>query len=155
MTTNTVTAIASNAASSSSSVAGPPQTGFLQNKVLSGVVFGVAGLVGLVLLVLLATFAIRRRKKKKFIEDAVSFDPVRMGNYHDAMESGVGENVRASVSTGNVINGPEVRQSPAFIDYAPPTNRSYLPPSSNMPSYASPSQGRYNATGQAYASTYD
>jgi hypothetical protein len=149
-----VTTIASDASPSSSSVAGPPQTGFLQNKVLSGVVFGIAGLVGLVLIVLLATFAIRRRKNKKLIEDAVSFDPVRMGNYHDAMESGLGETVRSSVSTGHVSNGPEVRQSPAFIDYAPPANRSYLPPSSNMPSYPSPSQGQYNVTGQTYASTY-
>jgi len=89
------------------------------------------------------------------MEDAVSFDPVRMGNYHNAMESGLGENIRASISTGHVSDGPEVRQSPAFIDYTPPANRSYLPPSSNMPSYASPSQGQYNVTGKPYVSTHD
>ncbi|KIM46024.1 hypothetical protein M413DRAFT_23816 [Hebeloma cylindrosporum] len=153
--THTVTAIASDASPSSSSVAGPPQTSFLQNKVLSGVVFGIAGLVGLVLIILLATFAIRRRRNKKLVEDAVSFDPVVMGNYHGSMESGLGEKVRTSVSTGHGSNGPEVRQSPAFIDYAPPPNRSYLPPSADMPSYASHLQGQYNATGQPYTSTYD
>jgi hypothetical protein len=127
----------------------------LQNKVLSGVVFGIAGLVGLVLLIIIATFVIRRRRNKRLFEEALSFDPVRMGNYYHVMGSGQGS-IRASVSTGHASYGPEVRQSSAFIDYAPPANLSYQSAESfNSSSYASPSQGQYNTTGKPYASPYE
>jgi len=53
--------------------------GFLQNKVLSGVVFGVVGLVVLVILLLVATIAIRRSRRRQLVEEAVSFDPTAMG----------------------------------------------------------------------------
>ncbi|KDR83578.1 hypothetical protein GALMADRAFT_133009 [Galerina marginata CBS 339.88] len=129
-------------------------TSFLQNKVLSGVVFGIAGFVGLVVLILIATFAMRRRRNKKFLEDDVSFDPVRMGTggYHDASETGI--SVRGSSSTGRGSNAPEVRQAPSFTDYAPPS-RTYLPPSANMASYSYPQQqqGYYNNNQQPYGSS--
>jgi len=154
--TGTVTAtIAGSTSPSSSSVAGSPPTGFLQNKVLSWIVFGISGLVGLALLIILAAFLIRRRRNKKLFEDTLNFDPVTMGNYHHTIESGQGESTRASISTGHASHGPEVRQSPAFIDYAPPGNHSYHPALPSMPTYASPSQGQHNTTGQSYTSPYE
>ncbi|KAF7331901.1 hypothetical protein MKEN_00070400 [Mycena kentingensis (nom. inval.)] len=51
-----------------------PQS-FLENKPLSGAVFGLVGLVVLVLLFVIATFFIRRRKRSRLTDDALSFDP--------------------------------------------------------------------------------
>ncbi|KAF8974351.1 hypothetical protein BDZ97DRAFT_14669 [Flammula alnicola] len=56
----------SSAAPSTTAVAAANKS-FLQNKVLSGIVFALVGVIGLVLLILLATFAIRRRRNKKLI----------------------------------------------------------------------------------------
>jgi len=52
----------------------PPKS-FLQNKVLSGVVFALVGLIGLVVLLAIATFALRRKRNNKLLKEAVSFDP--------------------------------------------------------------------------------
>jgi hypothetical protein len=108
-------------------------------------------------LIMFATFALRRRRNKRLIEDAVSFDPVNMGTgtgYPGALETG--QVNRASSSTGdqsNWSNGPEVRNTLAFTDYAP-SARSYLPPSANL-AYSYAQQGPYNNNQQPYAQSFN
>ncbi|KAF8076241.1 hypothetical protein FPV67DRAFT_404980 [Lyophyllum atratum] len=63
------------AAPSSTQSAVPPPKGFLQNKVLSGVVFSLVGLIGLVIILAIATFALRRKRNNKLQNEALSFDP--------------------------------------------------------------------------------
>ena len=68
-----------------SSAAGPPPSevpvtkakGFLENKPLSGFVFGLAGLVFLVIVFIVITSFVRRRNRKRLLTDAekFSFDP--------------------------------------------------------------------------------
>ncbi|CAA7259554.1 unnamed protein product [Cyclocybe aegerita] len=141
-TTHTVTAFASDTSASAapSEVATPQRSSFLQNKAASGVVFGIVGLIGLILIVFLATFALRRRRNKKLLEDAVSFDPSKVGTVYQDMEAGPGGE-KASMSTAHGSTGQEVRQAPAFADYGPP--RPYMPPPSNMSPYASPVVGQH------------
>jgi hypothetical protein len=134
----------------------------LQNKVLSGVVFAIAGIIALAILIMVATFALRRRRNKRLIEDAVSFDPVNMGTgtgYPNTLETGQVNRSRASSSTGrqsNWSNGPEVRNTPSFTDYAP-SPRSYLPPSANLASYsyAQQEQDYYNNNQQPYTQSFN
>jgi len=52
----------------------PTPTSFLQNKVLSGFIFGLAGLIGLVLLTLVGTYFVRRKQISKLLNDAIKFD---------------------------------------------------------------------------------
>jgi len=111
---------------------------------------------------MVATFALRRRRSKMLLEDAVSFDPVNMGTgagYADALETGqVNANrSRASTSTGrnsNWSNGPEVRNTLAYTDYAP-SPRSYLPPSANLASYSFAQQGQYSSNQQPYPQSFN
>ncbi|KAF8808524.1 hypothetical protein BYT27DRAFT_7188823 [Phlegmacium glaucopus] len=74
---NTVTALATSTISSSGSNPAPAK-GFLANRVLSGTVFGLVGLVSLIFLIVIASCVIKRRRKKKLLEDAVPvrFEPV-------------------------------------------------------------------------------
>ncbi|KAF8165191.1 hypothetical protein B0H34DRAFT_227530 [Crassisporium funariophilum] len=138
--TRTVTATAAADTSTSSAIAAPKS--FLQNKVLSGVVFALAGLVGLVIIIVVATLAIRRSRRKKLLDDAMSFDPVKMGtNYDDHLENGNMEKSRVSSSTGHGSNGPEIVHSAPFSDYAP---RPY------PTSYAYPTGGAQVGGGQPY-----
>ncbi|PPQ77376.1 hypothetical protein CVT25_010958 [Psilocybe cyanescens] len=155
---STQTVIAFPADSSSSSSATPSavaHTSFLQNKVLSGLVFALAGVVGLVVIVSILTFVIRRKRTRRLVEDAVSFDPVKMGaGYHNALEAGHSPQsnyVRSSTSTGRASNGPEVRQTPAFADYAPPPppSQMYMSSSASVASYHS--QQGYNNSQQQQA----
>ena len=50
---------------------------FLENKPLSGFVFGLAGLVGLIIVFIVVAFFVRRRNRKRLLADAstFSFDP--------------------------------------------------------------------------------
>lgn len=70
--TNSVEGQASALAPSHSAL--PTSTSFLQNKALSGVVFGLAGLAGLVLITLAATYFIRRKKRRELEEDAAQLE---------------------------------------------------------------------------------
>ncbi|KAL0949666.1 hypothetical protein HGRIS_009704 [Hohenbuehelia grisea] len=56
-----------------------PKT-FLQNKPLSSFVFTLVGLVGIALISLMATCLIRRRRRKRLMDEAISFDPTSMGS---------------------------------------------------------------------------
>jgi hypothetical protein len=51
----------------------------LQNKTLSGIVFAVVGVVAFVLIVAIATIALRRSRKKRLHDEAISFDPASLG----------------------------------------------------------------------------
>lgn len=59
---------------------------FLQNKALSGVVFALGGLAGLLMILTVASCALRRRRNKRLMQEAISFDPVSINDsyYHNA-----------------------------------------------------------------------
>ncbi|KAJ6516032.1 hypothetical protein C8R45DRAFT_958516 [Mycena sanguinolenta] len=88
----TVSNIVFETQSSAPTTSAAPSTheSFLQNKALSGSVFGVAGLIVLVLLVILATCVFRRRRRNRLLDDAVSFDPslLATAEQYDASEKG-------------------------------------------------------------------
>jgi hypothetical protein len=53
---------------------------------LAGAVLGLAGLVGLVLLFIIATWALRRRKRSRLMDEAISFEPTAQHSYVEDME---------------------------------------------------------------------
>jgi len=110
--TQTVTAEPSPIASPPA-IAGGSNTSFLQNRVASGFVFTIVGIFGLVLCFFIATFFIRRRKNKRLIEDAVSFDPVTVG--YDDMEK-----AKQSSSLGH--GSHDVNIPPMHNHYSPPSH---------------------------------
>ena len=73
----TTTEITSTTAPPSSGTSGSKGKTFLQNKPLSGFVYGLAGLVVLIILIIAVTSYVRRRKRKRLMTDAsgFSFDP--------------------------------------------------------------------------------
>jgi hypothetical protein len=72
-----VVVVGGSASQSAANNAGSTQraVSFLENKPLSGAIFGLVGLVGLVLIFTIATFFLRRRKRSRLHDDAMSFDP--------------------------------------------------------------------------------
>ncbi|KAF5388135.1 hypothetical protein D9615_000260 [Tricholomella constricta] len=72
---HTITTFLNAVPSAPPSAVPPPPKSFLQNKVLSGVVFALVGLVGLVIILAVATFAIRRKRNKELLNEAISFNP--------------------------------------------------------------------------------
>ncbi|KAG6890880.1 hypothetical protein C0995_000837 [Termitomyces sp. Mi166 len=69
------------ATSNTSRTATPTGQSFLQNKTLSGVVFALAGLFGVVAILALAIFTVRRRRNKRLLKEAISFDPTAVNEY--------------------------------------------------------------------------
>ncbi|KAG2013479.1 hypothetical protein CC2G_010389 [Coprinopsis cinerea AmutBmut pab1-1] len=58
---------------------------FLDNKVLSGVVFGICGLVGLLLILLLVFFVTRKtRRNRKLEQEIISWDPDHVQTFGNA-----------------------------------------------------------------------
>ncbi|PPQ65245.1 hypothetical protein CVT26_000222 [Gymnopilus dilepis] len=143
--THTVTALPDIPSNTPSASPSPTSSSFLQNKVLSGVVFTIVGIIGLTILVMIATLAIRRSRKKRLLNEAVSFDPVNFdANYHDSLENGqlTKSKSRTSTSTGfgsSWSHGPEVRNAPAFD--SPPSLPSYN--MANAPFYQQGQAGYY------------
>ena len=110
--TVTSTAAATSVSPSATLGAEPRPTAFLQNQVLSGVVFGLAGLIGLTILIAIATCAIRRRRNKRLIQEAVKFDPVGIPtNYDDRLENGIMEKPGFGSSNGHE---PDIQSSVLF-----------------------------------------
>ncbi|GLB33662.1 hypothetical protein LshimejAT787_0105460 [Lyophyllum shimeji] len=75
----------------------PPPKSFLQNKVLSGVVFALIGLIALFVILAMATFALRRKRNNRLLKEAISFDPSstmdsthHYGDEKDRMSMGFG-----------------------------------------------------------------
>ena len=83
-----------NSAPSNSATPTPPAVnqGFLQNKPLSGSIFGLLGLVGLFAIIAIVTCSIRRRRSGRLLKEAISFDPVTtlgsQRHYGDVKRSG-------------------------------------------------------------------
>ena len=74
--------LGSSTSAAPSAVAGASKS-FLENKVASGVVFGICGLAGLALILLIVWFALRKtRRLKKLEKEIISFDPDDVGHYH-------------------------------------------------------------------------
>jgi hypothetical protein len=99
--------------------------GFLDNKVLSGVVFGICGLVALILILIGVWFIMRRTKRKKELEEIISWDPEDVAKFHsgDRAETSSIDKISLNGSTGSLRNytGGEVRPGSApFASYHPP-----------------------------------
>ncbi|KAJ6629131.1 hypothetical protein B0H10DRAFT_25410 [Mycena sp. CBHHK59/15] len=138
--TNVFTAESSATQSASAATHG---SSFLQNKALSGSVFGLAGLVGLVLIIGVATFALRRRRRRRLLNDAVSFDPGLLPSATDRYnESERGHSDGGSVGSGRGIPGygmyrpepPPMQQRQEYYDPRGPQG----PPQSYYSAYAPP-----------------
>lgn len=62
--------------------AGAAKSSFLENKVASGIVFGLCGLVGLVLILFIIWLAMRKRRRIAALEEEIiSFDPKAVGSH--------------------------------------------------------------------------
>ncbi|KAK0482136.1 hypothetical protein EDD18DRAFT_1362743 [Armillaria luteobubalina] len=131
---HTVTAFASAAeesATGSSSSDATTQTGvthksFLQNKPLSGFVFALCGLVGLVLILLVVTFTLRRRRKNKLLNEAISFDPQGSAYHPDGdMEEKLTHQRTMNSIGGSVSGTQENGSSTGHGMYMPPATHGY------------------------------
>jgi len=81
----------------------PVNKTFLQNKALLGVVFALAGLAGLIIILTVANFALRRRRNKRLLQEAISFAPVSInGSYHHSADMG-----RSSMEKRSIDNNHE------------------------------------------------
>ncbi|KAF9263543.1 hypothetical protein L218DRAFT_999419 [Marasmius fiardii PR-910] len=130
----TVTAFVTHSASSTPTTAPVTNKSFLQNKPLSGFVFALCGIVGVVLIILTATFAMRRRRRMKLENEAISYDPsIGRGSYHDDMETRL-VNEKASSEHGTTFGSAGVYGT----TYAPKPDGMYY------------DQGHYPAYGQQY-----
>ncbi|KAK0242853.1 hypothetical protein EDD85DRAFT_947006 [Armillaria nabsnona] len=130
---HTVTAFASaaeeSATGSSSSAAtetGATHKSFLQNKPLSGFVFALCGIVGLVLILLVVTFTLRRRRKNKLLNEAISFDPQGSAYHPDRDMEEKLTHQRAVNSIGGSVSGThENGSSTGHGMYMPPAPHGY------------------------------
>lgn len=115
---NTVFVTGSAASQSSTPV---HSTSFLENKPLSGAVFGLAGLVGLVLIVFLVSFFLRRRRRNRLLDDAVSFDPSLLApaDRYDGSEKGHSSNESlGTTGSGRPMPGYGTTYNPEPAQYA-------------------------------------
>ncbi|KAJ6599204.1 hypothetical protein DFH09DRAFT_1303726 [Mycena vulgaris] len=105
-------------AASSQSAAPVANKSFLQNKALSGAVFGVAGAIGLVLIIILATLAVRRSKRRRLLDDAVSFDPglLAAADRYDGSEKGHGSHASLG-TTGSGRPAPAPAPTAGYGNY--------------------------------------
>ncbi|KAJ7781385.1 hypothetical protein B0H16DRAFT_1498223 [Mycena metata] len=162
----TVSRIVTETASSSSTPTSAPAhtKSFLENKPLSGTIFGLLGLVVLVLIIVLATCIFRRRRRNRLLDDAVSFDPRLLAaatDHYDGSEKGQSSHGHSSnPSLGTLGSGraqgygttynAEPFQYPAYYSGAP------QPPQQHPDFYGAPqpSQQQFAAHQQPYYSTY-
>ncbi|KAF9075995.1 hypothetical protein BDP27DRAFT_1314848 [Rhodocollybia butyracea] len=80
-------------------------SGFLNNKPLEGSVFALCGIVVLVIIFVIVTFALRRSRRKRMINEALSYEPTTMHGYTNDMERGSTEKIRNSYSTTRSSSG--------------------------------------------------
>lgn len=82
--------------------AGAAKSSFLENKVASGIVFGLCGLVGLLLVLFVIWFAMRKRRRiAKLEKEIISFDPQDVGNFRHHRTSDVDRDSINSAEKGN------------------------------------------------------
>ncbi|SJL02074.1 uncharacterized protein ARMOST_05398 [Armillaria ostoyae] len=130
-TVTTFASAAEESATGSSSSAATAQTGvthksFLQNKSLSGFVFALCGIVGLVLILLVVTFTLRRRRKNKLLNEAISFDPQGSAYHPDRDMEEKLTHQRAVNSIGGSVSGThENGSSTGHGMYMPPAAHGY------------------------------
>ncbi|KAJ3860366.1 hypothetical protein EV359DRAFT_85404 [Lentinula novae-zelandiae] len=103
----TITAFVTPSASPSPSQSPVSNTnGFLNNKPLEGFVFALCGIVGIVILFLVTTFALRRSRRKRMLNEALSYEPTTTHGYTGHTDRDVNEKIRASYSSaGSSSNG--------------------------------------------------
>ncbi|KAJ3756184.1 hypothetical protein EV360DRAFT_85212 [Lentinula raphanica] len=103
----TITAfVTSSAAPSPTQTSNNASSGFLNNKPLEGFVFALCGIVAIVILFLVTTFALRRSRRKKMINEALSYEPTTTHGYTDDMNRNLMEKSRESYSsTGSAGSG--------------------------------------------------
>lgn len=99
--------------SPSSTPTSSSSSGFLNNKPLEGSVFALCGIIVLVIIFVIVTFALRRSRRKRMINEALSYEPTTMHGYtNDMEERGSTEKIRNSYSTtGSSGSGPPVAGS--------------------------------------------
>ncbi|KAJ6539209.1 hypothetical protein B0H19DRAFT_1177714 [Mycena capillaripes] len=132
-------------------------TSFLENKPLSGAVFGLAGLVGLVLIVFLVSFFLRRRRRNRLLDDAVSFDPTLLAaaDRYDGSEKGHSSNASlGTTGSGRPMPGygTTYNAEPAQYAYGGGSQQPYYgapQPAQHQEYYGAPQQMQ-----QPYYSTY-
>ncbi|KAJ3847273.1 hypothetical protein EV368DRAFT_87918 [Lentinula lateritia] len=96
----TITAFVTPSASPSPSQSSVSSTnGFLNNKPLEGFVFALCGIVGIVILFLVTTFALRRSRRKRMLNEALSYEPTTTHGYTGHTDRDVNEKTRASYSS--------------------------------------------------------
>ncbi|RDB22859.1 hypothetical protein Hypma_010349 [Hypsizygus marmoreus] len=125
---HTVTTIVDAAPSATNNLtASPAPKSFLQNKVLSGVVFTLISIIGLAILLSILAFVLRRRRNNRLMKDAISFDP------------------SSTIDSDHYYGAEKVRQSTA--------RQSFSPRSSNEHGYGSShgAAGAGQRVGSAFA----
>ncbi|KAJ4472343.1 hypothetical protein J3R30DRAFT_3709793 [Lentinula aciculospora] len=73
--------------------------GFLNNKPLEGFVFALCGIVVIVILFLVTTFALRRSRRKRMINEALSYEPTTTHGYVGDTDRDMSEKLRDSYSS--------------------------------------------------------
>ncbi|KAJ3790500.1 hypothetical protein GGU10DRAFT_383207 [Lentinula aff. detonsa] len=118
----TITAfVTSSASPSPTQSATGNSNGFLNNKPLEGFVFALCGLVAIVILVLVTTFALRRSRRKRMINEALSYEPTTTHGYVDDTERNITEKTRESYSsTGSSGSGLGPPYSVGPVAVGPP-----------------------------------
>ena len=124
--------------------------------------FGLAGLVGLVIIIMIATFAMRRNRRKKLMEEAVSFDPSYMTTGRDGDTGSLAEKGAPLVrnpSGGSGTRPPSVGsytgsyRGGAYNNPAPPPGAySGQPAYGQQQGYGGQAQG-YGGGGYGYGAT--
>ncbi|KAJ3793217.1 hypothetical protein GGU11DRAFT_422538 [Lentinula aff. detonsa] len=117
----TITAFVTSSASPSPTQSATNSNGFLNNKPLEGFVFALCGLVAIVILVLVTTFALRRSRRKRMINEALSYEPTTTHGYIDDTERNITEKTRESYSsTGSSGSGLGPPYSVGPVAVGPP-----------------------------------
>ncbi|KAJ7179262.1 hypothetical protein C8R46DRAFT_633634 [Mycena filopes] len=154
------------ASSSSTPTSAPHSESFLQNKALSGSVFGVLGLLVLVLIVVLVTFVFRRRRRNRLLDDAVSFDPrlLAAADRYDGSEKGHSANPSLGTlgSSAQPAQGYGTTYSAEPFQFYGGAQPAYYgasqPPQQHPGFYGAPQapqqQAEYPGASQAYYSPY-
>ncbi|KAK2466375.1 hypothetical protein APHAL10511_002017 [Amanita phalloides] len=85
---------------------------FLGNKTAQGIVFALVGIVVLILIIVFATFALRRRSRRRLTDEAISFDPGAINAERRSMEKA---SIRSSGSDRDhrphYLNAPQYPRS--------------------------------------------
>ncbi|KAA1466256.1 hypothetical protein DENSPDRAFT_20506 [Dentipellis sp. KUC8613] len=124
-----------NAPSSSSSSTPHPSSSFLANKPLAGGVFAVVGIAALAIIVAIVTIVVRKSRRDRELDEALSFAPSADHHSHDEEKAGGVWPRRSSSSSGqgapgsDSSHGPRMAPMPSIRrDNRYPTGLGYGPP---------------------------